>query len=112
MKAIAKKSLGINTSTGLEEQISAYTIFISTLEEKIQVGYKIQSLSPTGVIVSETELKYFNRINQKEQTGIGIQGERIVVSPENNKFNQLRESEIGLAITSLIASDLDSYPDF
>lgn len=108
MKAIATKSLGIDDELGLEKQVSVFTILIDAENEKIDVGYVIEILSPKGIVVSKSTKMYYTRRNNVEQRD----PEGKLITEANMKFDTLRVSQIGKAIEEMIASDLDEYPDF
>lgn len=108
MKAIATLSLGVNDLTGSEEQVSVWSILIDAEEEKISVGYKIEVLSPKGIVVASSQKQFYYRRNNVEQRDPN--GE--LIAPANMKFDALRESPIGKAIEGLIDSDLKEYPEF
>lgn len=95
MTPIATKDLGINETTGLNERLVVWQITIDSQSEKIVVVYKIQTISPTGIVIAETENMTYERFN----------------SDHNDKFNQLRNSQVGQMITGLIEQDLNEYPN-
>ncbi len=110
MQAIATKSLGNNNPTGLEQRIAVWSINIDAQEEIITVGYCIETISPTGLIVNRSPKQFYTRRNIAEQRTPEPESE--LISSANMKFDALRESPTGQQIAAMIAADLEEYPEF
>lgn len=90
MAAIATKDLGANPETGLENRIAITALTIDSRNELITVVYSIETISPTGIVVSSIDNNTFVRRNEDG----------------NEKFNQLRNSPVGQMIAGMLNADL------
>ncbi len=90
MAAIATKDLGVNPETGLENRIAITALTIDSRNELITVVYSIETISPTGIVVSSIDNNTFVRRNEDG----------------NEKFNQLRNSPVGQMIAGMLNADL------
>ena len=129
MIPISTKSLGTNPTTGLEDRIVVWQLTIDAQAEKVVVVYKIETISPTSVVVATSDNMVYERYNRPAT--LYSEGETItpvildvdgvtVITPAviasgvevkvagNLKFNILRASALGQGITSIINSDLTS----
>lgn len=107
MKYLVKKELGIDEITGLNQRVIITQFMIDAASEKISIQYKIETLSPTGVVVkSSNPLVYtrYNRVEVLDENGN-------VVKEANMKFNQLKDSTLGQTILGMLQTDIDGYPD-
>jgi len=101
MAAIATKDLPVNVSTGLSNRISITALTIDSRNELITVVYSIETISPTGVVVSSIDNNTFVRRNIEAVVEDGVE-----ITPANEKFNQLRNSPVGQMITGMLNADL------
>ncbi|HRH52620.1 MAG TPA: hypothetical protein PLN38_04840 [Chitinophagales bacterium] len=92
MAAIATKDLGINPSTGLANRISITALTIDSRNELITVIYSIETISPTGVVVSSIDNNTFVRRNEEG----------------NEKYNNLESSAVGQMIKAMLNADLSN----
>lgn len=127
MRPIGIKSLGVNKTTGLEDQLVVWQINIDAQSEKVVVVYYIQTLAPTGVVITKSENKTFERYNRPDvlfkegeeitpavidDKGVEVEPAVIAVGEEvkvagNMKFEALRTSAVGQMIEGLIQIDMD-----
>ena len=103
MAAIATKDLGVNELTGLSNRIAITALTIDSRNELITVVYSIETISPTGVVVSSIDNNTFVRSNISAVVEDGVE-----ITPANEKFSQLRNSAVGQMITAMLNADLDS----
>lgn len=93
---IASKSFGIDDFTGLEKALFVFKQTNDAKNETIIMDYDIVLLSPNGKIVSILYSDNYTRYNM----------------PNKNKFDELRQSQIGQAIEALIQNDLNGIQTF
>jgi hypothetical protein len=106
MTPIAIKNLPAD-STGCTRKVIVWGININAKSEEIQVIYDLAYIGKDGSIIHYIEENAnYRRYNRP----VEMNGE-IEVTPANMKFDELRNSEIGQAITALIENDLLKYPD-
>lgn len=93
---ITTKDLGINPETGLQEILKVWRVNIDAEIELITVGYKIYTISPTGIEIKESQIIEYGRYNH----------------PRNMAFDNWRNSPIGEGIAQAIATTINaSYPN-
>lgn len=95
MTPLATQSIGINEEIGLEQVVKIWRFEVNAKVERIYVSYEVETLSPTGIVLSTTN-GCFERYN----------------GDENKQFDALRDSQIGQAITGMLANDLKNFPNF
>lgn len=131
MKPIAIKNIGIDEENGLEQQIVVNQFTVDTEAEKIIIVYKIQLLSPKGIVIKESDPMTYVRYNESDivympgdvitlavlnMKGGEIKAAVIAKGGElkksgNMKFDELRNMDIGQQISKMIQSDIDNYPN-
>jgi hypothetical protein len=107
MKPIAVKSLGINKTTGLEEQLHVWQLTIDAKSEVVVVVFDIVTLAPNGEIVKVSETNSYRRYNYLGEPATEDKKE----IPANMKFDEYRNSQIGQAISGMIQKTIELYPD-
>ncbi len=129
MTPIAKKSLGIDQESGLEQQIVITQLTIDSTSEIVVIVYRLELLSPKGTVVRRSDPKTYTRYNLPNilyKSGDVITPEVLdvdgvtVITPAvisdgtevkligNMKFDLLRNSPIGQGITGLIGLDINA----
>jgi hypothetical protein len=91
MAAIAVKDLGIDPNTGLANRVAITALTIDSRNELITVVYSIETISPTGVVVSSIDNNTYVRRNEEG----------------NEKYNLLKSSAVGQMITGMLNTDLN-----
>lgn len=102
MTPIATKKF-TNSDLQLDQQIVVWQLTIDAFSEIVVVVYRIETLSPTGVVVSISDNQTYTRYNKAAQ--IDIAGNE--TSSSNMKFDTLRNSALGQGISGLITQDLN-----
>jgi hypothetical protein len=92
---ITTKDLGKNPETGLQEILKVWKVNIDAEIELITVGYKIYTISPTGVEIKESQIIEYGRYNH----------------PSNMAFDNWRNSLIGKGIAQAIEGTIVNYPN-
>lgn len=87
---IAEKNIGVQ-SNGLELNLKIWSFFVDAKNEAITVIYDMETLSPTGEVVYCQEQTFTRSVE---------------------RFNALRNSPIGVAISEMLRQDLDLFPTF
>lgn len=94
---IAIKDFGIDPEYNLSKKIYIHSLNIDAKREVIMVNYDVVLISSTNKIVSILKPGSYVRLNSTNN---------------NNKFDQLRQSEIGIGITELIEGDMNMINSF
>jgi hypothetical protein len=102
MAAIATKDLGVNPSTGLANRISITALTIDSRNELITSVYSIETISPTGVVVSSIDNNTFVRRNVAAVIENGVE-----VTPANLKYSDLEAHVVGQMIRGMLQADLN-----
>lgn len=92
---LAKKIIGIDSETGLNIELRATDVLIEPKKPLITVTVEECLVSPTGIVMKILTTRYYTR-NDKEG---------------NEKFSNLQNSQIGVAIENMLLLDLDKYPN-
>lgn len=98
---IAVKPIGVDSVTGLNQQLVVWQLTIDSKSEIVVVVYNIETLSPNGKVVSTSENKTYTRYNRKESMR-----QDSTIIPANLKFTELRNSPVGQMISGMIANDV------
>lgn len=89
---IAKKTFGTDEQYGLTKELHVWGQFNDAKNERIVVYYDIVLLSPTGLISKIVSSGQYTRSGQK--------------------FQALRDSQLGQGITALIETDMDMIQSY
>lgn len=129
MIPIAKKSLGIDQQSGLEQQIVINQLTIDSESEIVVIVYRIELLSPKGTVIKRSHPLNYTRYNLPDilykegdiitpevldEDGITIITPAVIATgvevklTGNMKFNLLRNSTLGQGITGLINLDINN----
>lgn len=93
---ITVKSIGIDSATGLSQQLNVWQLTIDAKSKKIAVVYNIQVLAPNGAVVSTGDNLVYFRYNKPAHDTI----------PADNRFDLLKASPLGQGIIANIVNDL------
>ena len=108
MKNITSKSLGIDAESGLEQKLNIWQVTIDAKAELIVVVYTIQTISPTGVVIAESENKTYTRYNQPAIPEVKNEAGEVATPevPAKLAYDGYKNSPIGQGIIALINSTI------
>ena len=104
---IATKSIGIDSVTGLQQNVVVWQLTIDSKAEKITAVYQIQTVAPNGTVVHTSDNETYTRYNQPER--LDVKGN--VVAPKKFMYDVLKTSAVGQMIAGMIQADLDKWPN-
>lgn len=92
---VAIRNIGVDSTVMLEKRAVVNRIIIDSDLSVVRVEYRIETLSPNNQVVSVSELRSYSRTNL----------------PNDARFDNLRNSAIGVAIKAMVEADLVNYPN-
>lgn len=91
---IAVKLIGTDSASGLPQRVYVSSLLIDADFKIVTVTYRLQLLSPNGVVVSNSENFTYTRFNDSS------------CNPADNEFNNLAGGALGQGITAAIVQTI------
>jgi len=97
---IVVKPFGIDSVTGLNQQVDVWKLIIDARSKTICVVYNIEAIAPSGSLIPLGSNQNYTRFNQP-----AVMNSDTITIPANMAFDNLKASQVGQMIIGMILKD-------